>query len=108
MEERKTCGHFKQKAHTHNYYINVLNKVLEDRLISRLWPARSPGSNLCDFCLWGNLKSKIYFNNPNRMDEFRHNICETITYNEASEFRVVSNSFFKKIKVCLREGRETL
>jgi hypothetical protein len=45
-EEEKTYGYFMQDgatAHTAIYSINVLNKVFENRMISRgLWPARSP------------------------------------------------------------------
>jgi hypothetical protein len=33
-------------AHTANYFINVLNELSEDRLIScRVWPARCPDLN---------------------------------------------------------------
>lgn len=45
---------------TANYYINVLNEVFEDRLIShRLWPARSLGLNYCDLYLWGKIRQCI-------------------------------------------------
>jgi hypothetical protein len=48
MEEDKTYAYFMQDgatAHTANYFINVLNKVSEDRP----WPARCS----CDFYLGG-------------------------------------------------------
>jgi hypothetical protein len=65
-------------AHTDAYSINVLNEVFEDRLISRrLRPARSPDLNACDFYLWGNLKDKMYSNNPHIMDELKQSIHET-------------------------------
>jgi hypothetical protein len=68
MEEEKTYGYFMQDgatAHIATYSIHVLNEVFENRLISRgLWPARSPDLNPCDFYLWGNLKDKVYSNNP--------------------------------------------
>jgi hypothetical protein len=39
--------------HTATYFINVLNEVFEDRLISRaLWPARSPDLNPCELYMW--------------------------------------------------------
>jgi hypothetical protein len=56
--------------------------VLEDRLIShRLWPARSPDLNACDFYLWRNLKDKMHSNNPHTLDELKQNIHETIASN---------------------------
>jgi hypothetical protein len=74
-EEDKTCGYFMQDgatAHTATYPINVLNEVFENRLISReLWPARSPDLNPCDFNLWGNLKYKVYSNNPHTLVELK-------------------------------------
>jgi hypothetical protein len=52
------------------YSINILTKVFKDRLIShKLSPARSPDLNPHDFYLWGNLKDKVYSNNPHTSDE---------------------------------------
>jgi hypothetical protein len=52
-------------AHTANYFTNVLNEVFEDIMTShRLWLTRSPDLNPCDFYLWGNLRNKVYSNNP--------------------------------------------
>jgi hypothetical protein len=77
-------------AHTATYSINVLNKVFEDRLIScRLWPARSPDLNPCDFYLWGNL------NNPHTLVELKQSICETISSIKAGELKLMSNNIFK-------------
>jgi hypothetical protein len=48
--------------HTANCYINVLNEVPEDGMISReLGPARSPALNPCRFYPCGNLKNKVYY-----------------------------------------------
>jgi hypothetical protein len=90
-------------AHTATYSINDLNKVFEDRLIShRLWPARSPDLNPCDFYLQGNLKTKGYSNNPHTLVELKQNIRETISSIEVSELKLVSNNIFKRLEVCLR------
>jgi inhibitor of nuclear factor kappa-B kinase subunit alpha len=62
--KKKKHGYFMQDsatAHTATYSIDVLSEVFEDRLISRrLWPARSPDLNPCDFYLWGNLKDSVF------------------------------------------------
>jgi hypothetical protein len=64
LRKKKRHDYFMQDgatAHTATYSINVLNEVFDNRLIShRLWPARSPDLNPCDFYLWRNLKDKVY------------------------------------------------
>jgi hypothetical protein len=94
-------------AHTATYAINVLNEVFEDRLISRgLWPARSSDLNPCDLYLWGNLKDKVYSNNPHTLVERKQNIRETISSIEVRELKLVSNNILKRHEACLRvEGR---
>jgi hypothetical protein len=94
-------------AHIATYSINVLNEVFENRLISRgLWPTRSTDLNPCDFYLWGNLKDKVYSNNPHTLFEPKQSIRETILSIEVSELKLVSNNFFKRLEACLRaEGR---
>jgi hypothetical protein len=92
---------------TATYSINVLNEVLEDRLISRgLWPEKSPDLNPCDFYLRGTLKDKVYSNNPHTLAERKQSIRETISSIEVSELKLVSNNIFKRLEACLRaEGR---
>jgi hypothetical protein len=77
-------------AHTATHSINVLNEVFENRLISRgLWPSRSPNLNPCDFYLWGNLKDKLYSNNPHTLVELTQSISEKISSIEVSELKLV-------------------
>jgi hypothetical protein len=94
-------------AHTVTYSINILNEVFEKRQISRrLWPARPPDLNSCDFYLWGNVKDKVYSNNPHTLVELKQSIRETISSIEVSELKLVSNNLFKRLEACLRaEGR---
>jgi inhibitor of nuclear factor kappa-B kinase subunit alpha len=71
-----------------------------------LWPARSPDLNPCDFYLWGNLKDKVYSNNPHTLVELTQSIRETISSIEVSELKLVSNNILKRLEACLRaEGR---
>jgi hypothetical protein len=93
-------------AHTATYSINVLNKVFEDKQISRgLWPARSPNLNLFDFYLWRNLKDKVYSNNPHTLVELKQSIRETISSIEVSDLKLVSNNIFKRLQACLFKSR---
>jgi hypothetical protein len=75
LRKKKRHSYFMQAgatAPTATYSINVLNEVFEDRLVSHgLWPARSPCLNPCDFYLWGNLKDKVYSNNPHTLVELK-------------------------------------
>jgi hypothetical protein len=51
----------------------------EDRIIIKgLWPHRSPDLDLCDFYLWGKLKSVVYANNPLDLEALKQNIREAI------------------------------
>jgi inhibitor of nuclear factor kappa-B kinase subunit alpha len=95
------------KAHRANYSINLLNEVPDDSLIGqRLWPASSPDLNPCDFYLWGNLKNNVHSSNLHTVDEFTHNICDTITSIKASELKIMSNNFFRRLEVCFKlQGR---
>jgi hypothetical protein len=94
-------------AHNATYSINVLKEGFEDRLISRgLWPVRPPDLNPCDFYLWGNLKDKVYLNNPHTLVELKQSIREIISSIQVCELELVSNNIFKRLEVSLRaEGR---
>jgi hypothetical protein len=70
-------------THTAYYSINVLNEAFGDRLKShRFWQDFLTLIPVT-FYLLGNLKSKVYSNNPHTLDEFKH-IFETITSTEIS------------------------
>jgi hypothetical protein len=48
---------------------SYVSRLLCDRIISRgLWPPRSPDLSFCDIYLWGNLKGKVYKNNPHSIE----------------------------------------
>jgi hypothetical protein len=48
-------------AHSVTYFINVLNEVVEDLLVSsRPWPARSPDLYLCDFYVGKYERQSVY------------------------------------------------
>ena len=38
------------------------------------WPARSPDLTPLDFYLWGYLKSKVYFDKPESLEELKNRI----------------------------------
>jgi hypothetical protein len=51
----------------------AIREVFEDRIISRgLWSPRSPDLSFCNFYLWGNLKGKVYKNNPRSIEALQN------------------------------------
>jgi tRNA threonylcarbamoyladenosine modification (KEOPS) complex Pcc1 subunit len=49
-----------------------------------------------------NLKDKVNSNNSHTLTELKQNISKTITFIKVSELRVVLNSIFKILEICLR------
>jgi hypothetical protein len=80
--EERQYGYFQQvnaTAHTANASMVAIREVFEDRIISRgLWPPRSPDLSFCDFYLWGNLKGKVYKNNPRSTEALQNEIIHVI------------------------------
>jgi hypothetical protein len=53
----------------------AVREVFEERIISRgLWPPRSPDISFCDFSPSGNLKGKVYKNNPHSTEALQNDI----------------------------------
>lgn len=83
--------------------------VFEHEPIShKLWDATSTDLNLCNFYLWGNLKTKVYSNNPHRLDVCKHNICKIITSIEVSELKLMSYNPFQETCSLFNSRREKL
>jgi hypothetical protein len=54
----------------------TIQEVFEERIISRrLWPPRSPDLSISNFYLWGNLKGKVYKNNPHSIEALLNEIA---------------------------------
>jgi hypothetical protein len=80
--EERQYGYFQQDnstAHTVNASMVAIREVFEDRIISRgLWPLRYPDLSFCDFYLQGNLKGKVYKNNPCSTEALQNEITLVI------------------------------
>ena len=70
------------------------------------WPPRSPDLSICDFFLWGYLKSRVYIKKPRTLDDLKNSIRQEI---EAVPNEMLENSvrnFQKRIQICMQqEGR---
>ncbi|PSN46232.1 hypothetical protein C0J52_11390 [Blattella germanica] len=92
-------------AHTAGTSITALRDVYGDKLISSgLWPSRSPDLNPCDFYLWGNLKCKVYANNPRDWEALKENIKIEIFSINWDDLQEVSENLFRWIRSCLGEA----
>ena len=69
-------------AHMANYSMAIAREMFPQHLISRFgdvhWPARLPDLSVCDFFLWGYLKSKVYCNKPRTLNDLKVAISEEI------------------------------
>ena len=78
-------------------------KFPERNLITKpLWPPRSPDLTPLDFFVFGYLKSKVYTNNPQTLNELKENIKQEVR-NMPRTF--LQNSFIslqRRINLCLR------
>lgn len=80
-------------AHISNQSMAQINVFPEDRLVSRgLWPPRFPDLTLCDFYLWGTLKSKVYADNPCTTDDLKRNITREIIIIMPAELQRVAGN----------------
>jgi len=70
------------------------------------WPARSPDLTPCDFFLWGYLKSYVYQQKLENVDQLWQRInegCDSIRANPRMLINVQKN-LFKRIRKCVAEG----
>jgi hypothetical protein len=93
-------------AHCSNENLELLESKFGDRLISRRtrrpWPSRSPDLSTCDFFLWGYLKSKVYANAPNSLQDLRRNIEQEIRGISRETRQKVMRNFVWRLQECVR------
>lgn len=100
-------------AHTARETIQILRRMFPGRLISRsgdvLWPARSPDLTAPDFFLWGFLKSKVYVNSPQTLEQLKENIRQEIANITPEILKNVMQNAIKRAQMCINEnGRHLL
>lgn len=93
-----------------HFSINVrrhLDTVYPNRWIGRggtqHWPARSPDLNPVDYCIWGFLKSLVYSNPVENVEDLRNRItagCETIR-NTVGIFQRIRQSMRRRVDSCI-------
>lgn len=97
-------------AHTARASMEVVRQMFPGHVISRFgdvsWPPRSPDLSICDFFLWGYLKSKVYVNKPRTINALKIAIREEIEAVPNEMLQRAVRNFQERIKSCIRqEGR---
>jgi len=95
-------------AHTARASMSVLRKMCPQHVISRgddvPWPALSPDFSVCDYFLWGYLKSRVSISKPKTIAELKPKINEEIAAIPGQMTRRVKQNFGLRLKQCLRNG----
>ena len=65
------------------------------------WPARSPDLNPCDFFLGENLKSKVYSNRPQSIEQLKDAIRQEITAIPHEMTGRVIDNFRERFRQCV-------
>ena len=95
-------------AHTATKTISVLRELFPNRLISKsgdiVWPPRSPDLSICDFFLWGWLKSLVYKDKPRTLDELKNSIRNQIASVGVNMLERVETNFQERLRCCVKEN----
>jgi hypothetical protein len=95
-DKGKQYGDFQQDgatAHTAKNSVRVLKEVLMTIISTGLWPPKSRDHSVCNFYLWGNLKEKVYRNNPCTAEALQNEIRNVNASITANELQHVSQGF---------------
>ncbi|KAJ4428288.1 hypothetical protein ANN_24306 [Periplaneta americana] len=94
-------------SHTARISMDAVNALFPGRVISRkgdvAWPPRSPDLTVCDFFLWGHLKTKVFGGNLTRtIPALQQRIREEVAAIPVSMLRGVMQQFVAKLEECVR------
>ena len=95
-------------AHTAKISRGVLRQLFPGRLVSLHgnipWPAHSP--NICEFFLWGHLKSEVFREKPKTIEALKDAIRNAIAAILQEMTRRAMRSFTLRLQQCIaREGK---
>ena len=95
-------------AHTARAAMAVVRATFPDRPISRCgdvpWLHWSPNFSMCDFFLWGYLKSRVYKGKPWTLEELKGTIHKQIgTFNQELLEKVEAN-FWEWLQMCILQN----
>lgn len=93
-------------AHTARVSMAAVRRLFGNHVISRngdiVWPPRSPDLSVCDFYLWGYLKSVVYNTRPTTLPALKTRITEEITAIPLDTLHQVMHNFQNRLAECVR------
>lgn len=88
-------------AHTSHICLRFLEDVFADRVITHpLWPPRSPDLTPLDFYLWGELKGKVYEQDPQDLNDLRAAISAQINQISEQNLEDTFANLVKRVQLC--------
>lgn len=95
-------------AHTARASMDVIRAAFPNRVISRFgdvsWPPRSPDLSMCDFYLWGYLKSRVYDGMPRTLEQLKTAIRDRIEEINLVTLERVEANYRERLQACVREN----
>ena len=95
-------------AHTARASMTAVRAAFPNHVISRFgdlpWPPRSPDLSMCDFYLWGFLKSRVYAAKPRTLEELKTAIRENIQEIGEETLVKVEANFRNRLQICACEN----
>ena len=99
-------------AHTARASLTSVRAAFPNHVISPFgdlpWPPRSPDLSMCDFYLWGFLKSRVYAGKPRTLGELKTAKRENIREIGEETLVKVEANFKKRLQICARENGQHL
>ncbi|KAI8123095.1 hypothetical protein CVS40_6188 [Lucilia cuprina] len=91
-------------SHTARITMQLLQNLFPQQVISRNgdvdWPPRSPDLTAPDFFLWGYLKSKVYANKPETLEQLKQNIRDEMNEIPREMCENVMKNVLKRARIC--------
>ena len=95
-------------AHTARASMTAVRAAFPNHVISRFgdlpWSPHSSDLSMCDFYLWGFLKSRAYAGKPRTLGKLKTTICENIQEIGEETLVKVEANFRKQLQICAREN----
>jgi len=88
--------------------MNAVKALFQNRVVSRNgyipWPPRSPDITLCDYFLWGYLKTKVFETKPRTITDLKQRIQDEAAAIPVEMLREIMKSFTSRIEECVRRN----
>jgi hypothetical protein len=95
-------------AHTARFSMEAIRTDFRGSVISRFgdidWPPRSPDLSICDYFLWGFLKSSVYHYKPRTLEELKGAIPVKVDQFDRAMLERVEANFRERLVKCIIEN----